>query len=109
MLLGGAKNYLVVMEDAQEDVFIENFVHSCYGSAGQRCLAGSVVAVQEDAYDRMLSAMLKASQGLVYGSAMDPAVYMGPVISAAARDKILRIHPHRQGGRWAELFWTVAS
>ena len=40
MLLGGAKNYLVAMEDADPDIFIENFLHSCYGSAGQRCLAG---------------------------------------------------------------------
>ena len=43
MLLGGAKNLLVVMEDADIDVFIENYLNSCYGSAGQRCLAGSVV------------------------------------------------------------------
>ena len=88
MLLGGAKNYLVVMDDAQEDVFIENFIHSCYGSAGQRCLAGSVVAVQEKVYEHMLEAMLQASQKVVYGSAMDPKVYMGPVISSQARDRI---------------------
>lgn len=112
MLLGGAKNYLVVMDDAQEEVFIENFLHSCYGSAGQRCLAGSVVAIQEDAYDQMLGAMLEASRKVVCGSALDPEVYMGPVISAAARDKIyeyIRIGQEEDGaellldGRYPKL------
>jgi malonate-semialdehyde dehydrogenase (acetylating)/methylmalonate-semialdehyde dehydrogenase len=88
MLLGGAKNYLVVMEDAQTDVFIENFINSCYGSAGQRCLAGSVVALVPEIYDQMIEKMIEASQGVVVGDAMDPDVYMGPVISAAARQKI---------------------
>ncbi|MEN6484537.1 MAG: CoA-acylating methylmalonate-semialdehyde dehydrogenase [Syntrophobacteraceae bacterium] len=88
MLLGGAKNYLVGMEDLQMDLFIENFLNSCYGSAGQRCLAGSVVALVESIHDQVLEKMIEASKGVTYGDAMDPNVYMGPVITAAARDKI---------------------
>ncbi|MEN8246506.1 MAG: CoA-acylating methylmalonate-semialdehyde dehydrogenase [Thermodesulfobacteriota bacterium] len=88
MLLGGAKNYLVGMEDAQADVFIENFIHSCYGSAGQRCLAGSIVALVPEVYDRLIEKMMEASHKVVVGDAMDPNVYMGPVISAAAKAKI---------------------
>jgi malonate-semialdehyde dehydrogenase (acetylating) / methylmalonate-semialdehyde dehydrogenase len=88
MLLGGAKNYLVAMEDAQMDVFAENFLHSCYGSAGQRCLAGSIVAAVPEIYDTMVDRIIKVSKDVVVGDAMDPNVYMGPVISAAARDKI---------------------
>lgn len=88
MLLGGAKNYLVVMEDAQTDLFIENFIISCYGSAGQRCLAGSIVALVPEIYDRMIEKMIEASKGIVVGDAMDPNVYMGPVISAVAKNKI---------------------
>ena len=84
MLLGGAKNYLVVMEDAQMDVFIENYLHSCYGSAGQRCLAGSIVAAVPEIYDKMLERIMEASKNVVVGDAMDPNVYMGPVISAEA-------------------------
>jgi malonate-semialdehyde dehydrogenase (acetylating)/methylmalonate-semialdehyde dehydrogenase len=76
------------MEDAQTDVFIENFIISCYGSAGQRCLAGSVVALVPEIYDRMIEKMIEASRGVVVGDAMDPDVYMGPVISAAAKQKI---------------------
>jgi malonate-semialdehyde dehydrogenase (acetylating)/methylmalonate-semialdehyde dehydrogenase len=88
MLLGGAKNYLVAMEDVQTDVFIENFLHSCYGSAGQRCLAGSVVAAVPEIYDDLLEKMVAASRGVTIGDAMDPNVFMGPVISADAKAKI---------------------
>ncbi|MFH0994001.1 MAG: CoA-acylating methylmalonate-semialdehyde dehydrogenase [Pseudomonadota bacterium] len=88
MLLGGAKNFLVAMEDLQMDVFIENFIHSCYGSAGQRCLAGSIVAAVPEVYDAVVENILAASRNIVVGDALDPDVYMGPVISAGARAKI---------------------
>jgi malonate-semialdehyde dehydrogenase (acetylating)/methylmalonate-semialdehyde dehydrogenase len=88
MLLGGAKNILVAMEDVQPDIFIENFIHSCFGSAGQRCLAGSIVAAVPEVYDELLERMIEAGKGIVTGDAMDPDVYMGPVISAAAKTKI---------------------
>jgi malonate-semialdehyde dehydrogenase (acetylating) / methylmalonate-semialdehyde dehydrogenase len=88
MLLAGAKNYLVVMEDAQMDVFIENYLHSCYGSAGQRCLAGSIVAAVPEIYDRVVEGILEASKKVVVGDAMDPGTYMGPVISAEAKKRI---------------------
>lgn len=88
MLLGGAKNMLVVMEDANIDVFIENFINSCFGSAGQRCLAGSIVAIVPEIYDKVLARMIEAAKNVVVGDALDPDVYMGPVISREAADKI---------------------
>ncbi len=88
MLLGGAKNFLVAMEDAQMDVFIENYLNSCYGSAGQRCLAGSIVAVVPAIHDRLVDRIVEASKRVVVGDAMDPGVYMGPVISARAKKKV---------------------
>ncbi|MCF8106939.1 MAG: aldehyde dehydrogenase family protein [Desulfohalobiaceae bacterium] len=88
MLLGGAKNILVAMEDAQADIFIENFIHSCFGSAGQRCLAGSIVAVVPEIYDSLLEKMIAAGKSIKTGDALDPDVYMGPVISAQAKKKI---------------------
>lgn len=88
MLLGGAKNYLVVMEDANLDVFINNFIHSCYGSAGQRCLAGSIVAVVPEIHDEVLERMITVSRNIKVGDAMDSDVYMGPVISAQAKQTI---------------------
>jgi len=88
MLLGGAKNILAVMEDAQADIFIDNFIHSCFGSAGQRCLAGSIVAVVPEIYDSLLEKMIGAAKGIKTGDALDPDVYMGPVISAQAKKNI---------------------
>jgi len=99
MLLGGAKNYLVVMEDANLDVVIENYIHSCYGSAGQRCLAGSIVAAVPEIYDALLERMVEASKSVRVGDAMDPSVFMGPVISAQAKAKIEQyIETGIQGG-----------
>lgn len=88
MLLGGAKNYLVAMEDVQTDIFIQNFINSCYGSAGQRCLAGSIVAAVPEVYDSLIEKMVEASKKVVVGDAMDSNVFMGPVISVAAKAKI---------------------
>ena len=88
MLLGGAKNCLVAMEDVNWDIFIENFIHSCYGSAGQRCLAGSIVAAVPEVYDELIERVLEASKKVTVGDAMDPDIYMGPVISDKAKASI---------------------
>ena len=88
MLLGGAKNFLVAMEDLEWDVFLENFLHSCYGSAGQRCLAGSIVAAVPEIHDELVERIISVSKDIKYGSALDPEVYMGPVISANAKASI---------------------
>ncbi|MEZ5537061.1 MAG: CoA-acylating methylmalonate-semialdehyde dehydrogenase [Thiolinea sp.] len=88
MLLGGAKNYLVALQDAQMDLLISNIVQSGYGSAGQRCLASSVIAVVPELYDEVIERLVAASKTVVVGDAMDEAVFMGPVISAQARQKI---------------------
>ena len=90
MLLGGAKNYLVAMEDLQWDVFIENYLNSCYGSAGQRCLAGSIVAAVPEIYDELIERIVAASRKMKVGSALDPSIHIGPVISAEAKARIER-------------------
>ena len=88
MLLGGAKNMLLVMEDADLDLFIDNFLNSCYGSAGQRCLAGSIVALVPEIYDKALERMIEASKKVTVGDAFDPDVYMGPLISQEAVENV---------------------
>ena len=88
MLLGGAKNFIVVMEDADMDLVVENFINSCYGSAGQRCLAGSIVAAVPEIYDTLIERIVAASGKVKVGDALDPDVYMGPVISAKAKERI---------------------
>ena len=88
MLLGGAKNYLVALQDAQLDLLINNIIQSGYGSAGQRCLASSIIAVVPEIYDQVIERLIEAAKKITVGDAMDPDVFMGPVISAQAKKRI---------------------
>jgi malonate-semialdehyde dehydrogenase (acetylating)/methylmalonate-semialdehyde dehydrogenase len=88
MLLGGAKNFLIAMEDAPMDLLIENILMSGYGAAGQRCLAVSNIAVVPEIYDEFIEHLLTASKKITLGDAMDPDIFMGPVISASAKQRI---------------------
>jgi len=93
--MGGAKNHLVVMPDAHMDQAVRNMVSSCYGCAGQRCMAASViVGVGEESYRSVVERFVAVSREVVLGDPLDPAVEnnemaMGPVISAAAKRRIL--------------------
>ena len=87
--LGGAKNYLLVMPDAVMERAVQNVCDSTYGCAGQRCLAGSIIIGVGEAYEPVKQALLKAAKGIVLGDGMKPETTMGPVVSAAARDRIL--------------------
>jgi malonate-semialdehyde dehydrogenase (acetylating) / methylmalonate-semialdehyde dehydrogenase len=87
--LGGAKNHVVVMPDAHLDKTVETAVESCFGCAGQRCLAGSVVVAVGDAYEPLRDRLVVAARDLVVGDGLDPRTTMGPVISPRARDRIL--------------------
>ncbi len=86
---GGAKNYLVVLPDAVLDAALPNICGSTYGCAGQRCLAGSAIVTVGDAYDEFKRRLIEASQGFTVGNGLHPATDMGPVISQAARQRIL--------------------
>jgi malonate-semialdehyde dehydrogenase (acetylating)/methylmalonate-semialdehyde dehydrogenase len=87
--LGGAKNFLLVMPDAERGKATANLSESIYGCSGQRCLAGSVVVAVGDAYDWVKEGLLAAARSIVLGDGSKPGVTMGPVISAAHRDRVL--------------------
>jgi malonate-semialdehyde dehydrogenase (acetylating)/methylmalonate-semialdehyde dehydrogenase len=87
--LGGAKNFVVVMPDADMDRAATVSVDSCFGCAGERCLANSVVLAVGDAYDRIKAKLVEEAKKLQVGDGLDPAVTMGPVISKQHREKIL--------------------
>jgi malonate-semialdehyde dehydrogenase (acetylating)/methylmalonate-semialdehyde dehydrogenase len=87
--LGGAKNFIAILPDAEMDKAIANAADSAYGCAGQRCLAASVVVAVGSAYERVREGILAAAKGVVLGDGSKPGVTMGPVISAAHRDKVL--------------------
>ena len=92
--MGSAKNHLVVMPDAKIDEVVRNMVTSCYGCAGQRCMASSaIVAVGAATYRTVCEQFVAASKEVVIGNPLDPAVadepmLLGPVISARAREFI---------------------
>lgn len=83
-VLAGAKNTLIVAEDANMDGFIDNYINSAYGAAGQRCMAGSIVAAVEDVYDEVKERMIQASKEVKIGDATDEDIFLGPVISEKA-------------------------
>ncbi|MEP7124450.1 MAG: CoA-acylating methylmalonate-semialdehyde dehydrogenase [Byssovorax sp.] len=87
--LGGAKNFMLVMPDAEMEKSVANISESIYGCSGQRCLAGSVVLAVGDAYEKVKEALLASARAIVVGDGSKPGVTMGPVISAAHKDKVL--------------------
>jgi len=86
--LGGAKNHIVVMPDAVIDKTVGGIVGSAFGAAGQRCMAGSVVVTVGEAHDRLMPALVQATEALAVGDGSDEATEVGPVVSCQARDRI---------------------
>ena len=95
--LGSAKNHLVAMPDAKMDDVIRNMITSCYGCAGQRCMASSaIVGVGEQTYRQVTERFVEASKKVLVANPLDPAVadepmVMGPVISAKSKQFILEM------------------
>lgn len=85
---GGAKNVLVVMPDADLDTCMPNLMGSCFGAAGQRCLAGSIIMPVGEAHQRVRARLADSALRLRVGDGLEPGIDMGPVVSAAARDRI---------------------
>ncbi|HET9095643.1 MAG TPA: CoA-acylating methylmalonate-semialdehyde dehydrogenase, partial [Candidatus Baltobacteraceae bacterium] len=87
--LGGAKNHMVIMPDADLDAAADALVSAAYGSAGQRCMAISASITVGEAGDALMQRVLDRIGRLKIGPGHDSGNDMGPVISAAARDRIL--------------------
>ncbi len=88
--LGGAKNFMVVLPDAVMDATVRTVLESCTGCAGQRCLAGSVIiGVGKETYQALEAGLVKAAQETVVGDGLDPKTQIGPVISEAARQRVI--------------------
>ena len=88
--LGGAKNHMVVLPDADLDMAADALMGAAYGSAGERCMAISVaVPVTNVVADALIERLVPKIQALKVGPASDRSSEMGPVVTAAARDKIM--------------------
>ncbi|WP_052851946.1 CoA-acylating methylmalonate-semialdehyde dehydrogenase [Streptomyces avicenniae] len=101
--LGGAKNHMVVLPDADLDVAADGAVGAAYGSAGERCMAVSVVvAVGEATADGLVARIAERARALRIGPGDDPASEMGPLITAAHRDAVAA-YVAGAGGQGAEV------
>lgn len=85
----GAKNSMVVMPDAVVPKTIDNILGSAFGAAGQRCMAGSVVVTVGEAHERLLEPLVEATRALAVGDGAQEGSDVGPVVSCAARDRIV--------------------
>ncbi|MFQ5690341.1 MAG: CoA-acylating methylmalonate-semialdehyde dehydrogenase [Gemmatimonadota bacterium] len=99
--LGGAKNHMIVLPDADLDATAQAVLSSVFGSTGQRCLAGSVVVGVGDAYPAVRDRVLEGAGRIRVGRGLDEGVDMGPVISRAHRDRVAGYIA--QGAEEAEL------
>nr|BBH95926.1 methylmalonate-semialdehyde dehydrogenase [Thermogemmatispora argillosa] len=86
---GGAKNAIVVMPDADLDSHLGTIMNSCFGAAGQRCLANSLIMPVGEAHAGTRQRLTEAASRLRLGNGLEPGVDMGPVVSAQARDRIV--------------------
>jgi malonate-semialdehyde dehydrogenase (acetylating)/methylmalonate-semialdehyde dehydrogenase len=86
--LGGAKNHMVVLPDADIGLAADAAVSAAYGSAGERCMAVSVVVAVGEVADPLVEAIAERLGQLSIGPGSDPSSEMGPLISAAHRDKV---------------------
>ncbi len=87
--LGGAKNHIVVMPDADLDRAVQNVSESLFGCAGQRCLAGSVVVAAGKAYAPFKNRLLERAKSFTLGYGLDPGITMGPVVSQRHKERVL--------------------
>jgi malonate-semialdehyde dehydrogenase (acetylating)/methylmalonate-semialdehyde dehydrogenase len=86
--LGGAKNHMIIMPDADMDQAADALMGAAYGSAGERCMAVSVAVAVGDAGDKLLERIVPAAQALKTGPGMDPESEMGPLITAEHAAKV---------------------
>src|SRR6188474_3491090 len=86
--LGGAKNHMVVLPDADIEMAADAAVSAGYGSAGERCMAVSVVVAVGDAADELVGAIKDRLPKVKVGDGFDPSSEMGPLVTREHRDKV---------------------
>ena len=79
--LGGAKNFLLVMPDAELNKSIPSLITSFYGCAGERCLSGSVLVAVGEVYKELKDKFVSAAKALKVGNGLEEGVQMGPVVT----------------------------
>ena len=99
--LGGAKNHMVVMPDADIEQAVDALIGSAYGSAGERCMAISVAVLVGDVGEQVIPKLVSRAQALKVKDGMELDAEMGPIVTAAAHARISGYIEQgvREGGR----------
>lgn len=87
--LGGAKNHMLIMPDADLEKAADALIGAAYGSAGERCMAISVAVLVGDAADKLMPILKERAEKLVIKNGMELDSEMGPIVTAQARDRIV--------------------
>ncbi|NWQ43428.1 CoA-acylating methylmalonate-semialdehyde dehydrogenase [Bacillus sp. EB106-08-02-XG196] len=87
--LAGAKNHSIVMPDADLDNAVNNIISASFGSAGERCMACSVVVAVGDIADELTSRLKKAADQIKMGNGLDKSVSLGPVIRDSHKERTI--------------------
>ena len=95
--LGGAKNHMIVLPDADIEMAADAAVSAAYGSAGERCMAISVVVAVGDVADPLVAAIEERLPKIKVGPGNEEGSEMGPLITSEHRDKVATLPGHRAG------------
>ncbi|MGB5987697.1 MAG: aldehyde dehydrogenase family protein [Desulfobacterales bacterium] len=87
---GNGKNHVVLMPDADLNKAVAGLLRGCYGMAGQRCLGADNIVVIGDAYDEFKEKFVAASAAMPLGYGLDEATEMGPLVTEAGKNKVLK-------------------
>ncbi|MRG87774.1 CoA-acylating methylmalonate-semialdehyde dehydrogenase [Salinibacillus xinjiangensis] len=88
--LSGAKNHSIVLHDANLDNATTQIINAAFGSAGERCMAASVVAVEEAVADEVVSLLVQKANEIKIGNGLDEDVFLGPVIRDHHKQRTLK-------------------
>src|SRR5207344_2908993 len=86
--LGGAKNHMIVLPDADIGMAADAAVSAGYGSAGERCMAVSAVVAVGDVAQPLVDAIRERISKVKVGDGMDPSSEMGPLVTREHRDRV---------------------
>ncbi|MFB0844105.1 CoA-acylating methylmalonate-semialdehyde dehydrogenase [Paenibacillus oleatilyticus] len=85
--LGGAKNHSIVLPDADMDLAVKEIINAAFGSAGERCMACSVVVAVGDTADTLAKRLVAAAKQLTIGNGIEKGNFLGPVIRQSHKDR----------------------
>ncbi|WP_174614709.1 CoA-acylating methylmalonate-semialdehyde dehydrogenase [Virgibacillus ihumii] len=88
--LAGAKNHTIVLKDAELDNASTQILNAAFGSAGERCMAASVVAVEDSIADEFIDQLVQKANEAKIGNGLDEGVFLGPVIREQHKERTLK-------------------